>query len=117
MDSHCVACGRYLVEGEGMVCKECQKTGGPLIIIKNIHIENSHNIWSKKTMFSLISEKCNERYGNYLADRTLNRSYKSMYTEWYLHNIGYWLTLPFIKNQIIQSINERCKHVDLEEHR
>lgn len=25
MDSHCVICGRYLPEGEGMVCPICEK--------------------------------------------------------------------------------------------
>lgn len=84
--------------------------------MKNLHIENSYNIWDKKTMFHMITEKCNENCGTYLADTVLHRSYKSMYIEWWLHNIGYWITLPFIKNSKLKFINERCKHVDLEEH-
>ena len=33
--------------------------------------------------------------------------------EWWLHNIGYYLTLPFVKNAKIKALNERFKHVDL----
>ena len=112
----CVCCGNRVEEGEGMVCQDCKATGGPAIRKNNLHIENSYNIWDKTTMFSLITEKCNEVYGSYLADQFLNRSYTDMYVEWYLHNIGYWLTLPFVKNSKIKSLNERFKHVDLEEH-
>lgn len=67
-------------------------------------------------MFAMITEQCRDKYGTYLADIILGRSYKGMYIEWYLHNIGYWITLPFIKNERIKSINYRCKHIDLEEH-
>lgn len=48
------------------------------------------------------------------AESYLNRSYRSMYIEWWLHNIGYYLTLPFKK---LETINIRFKHVDLEEHK
>lgn len=63
-----------------------------------------------------INFECYIKYKNNLANQVLNRSYKDMYIEWYLHNIGYWLTLPFIKNEKIKALNERFKHVDLEEH-
>lgn len=118
-DCHCVSCGRYLPEGEGMVCKQCsQKEDEPQqMSFKNIHIENSYKIWSTKTMFWLITEKCCDKYNVYLADIILNRSYLGMYIEWYLHNIGYYLTLPFINKESIKALNERFKHVDLEEHK
>lgn len=118
-DCHCVLCGRYLPEGEGMVCKQCsQKEDEPQqISLKNIHIENSYKIWSTKTMFWLITEKCHDKYNTYLADIMLNRSYLGMYIEWYLHNIGYYLTLPFINKESIKVLNKRFKHVDLEEHK
>ena len=38
-----------------------------------------------------------------------------MYIEWWLHNIGYYLTLPFNKNEKLLAINHRCKDVDLNE--
>lgn len=113
----CICCGEYITEGEGMICKACQNEEEVVCLaFKNIHIENSYNVWSKTQMFSLITETCKAKYNTYLADKTLKRSYRGMYIEWYLHNIGYWITLPFIKNPTLQSINNRCKHVDLEEH-
>ena len=84
--------------------------------MKNLHIENSYNIWNRYTMFALITAECNKEYGCYLADKALNRTYRGMYIEWWLHNIGYWFTLPFIKNDKVKALNERFKHVDLEEH-
>ena len=67
-------------------------------------------------MFVTITDKCNEEYGGYLADKILNRSYRGMYIEWWLHNIGYWVTAPFVKFDYIKRLNERFKHLDLEEH-
>ena len=64
-----------------------------------------------------IIQKCFKAYGSEAADIVLNRSYFGMYIEWWLHNICYWLTLPFSKNKTIKSLNERFKHVDLEEHK
>ena len=83
--------------------------------MKVIHIENSYNIWSTIIMFTYINRECLIKYDSLSADIKLNRSYRGMYIEWYLHNIGYWLTLPFIKNEKIRALNERFKHVDLEE--
>lgn len=68
-------------------------------------------------MCGKINVKCAEQYGTIFADKILNRTYRGMYIEWYLHNIWYWLTLPFIRNETIKQLNERFKHVDLEEHR
>ena len=45
----------------------------------------------------------------------LNRSWISLYVEWYLHNIGYYITLPFIKIPFINFLNLRFKDVDLNE--
>ena len=64
-----------------------------------------------------IIQKCFKVYNSEAADIVLNRSYRGMYIEWWLHNIGYWATLPFIKNTALKSLNERFKHVDLEEHK
>lgn len=116
-DMICVACGKPMVEGEGMVCKECQINGGPAIPIKNIHIENSYNIWSTTRMYAEMTIQSWQKYQDIRADRVLNRSYRGMYIEWYLHNIGYWFTLPFIKKDKIKALNERFKHIDLEEHK
>lgn len=85
--------------------------------LKYIHIENSYYVWSIDNMSAFIMSESAEKYGNIFANEVLNRSWKSMYVEWWLHNIGYWLTLLFIKNERIKTLNERFKHLDLEEHR
>lgn len=41
------------------------------------------------------------------------RKYTLLILEWWAHNIGYYITLPFIKNPKIKALNERFKHVDL----
>ena len=85
--------------------------------MKNIHIENSYNTWFIHSMNTLIHIECYNKYKEVCADKILNRSYKGMYIEWYLHNFGYWFTLPFVKKPNIAKLNERFKHLDLEEHR
>lgn len=83
--------------------------------MRNIHIENSYNIWSTKKMKRRIRRKSNELCGLYDAESYLNRTYPSMYVEWWLHNIGYYLTKPFIENSKVKELNERFEHVDLGE--
>lgn len=72
--------------------------------MKNIHIENSYNIWRIAQQQSLLS------FGTIFANKILNRSWFGMYLEWYLHNIGYYLVPRS------SALSERLKHVDLEEH-
>ena len=84
--------------------------------MKNIHIEDSYKIWSKSHMWSEIIHQCHLKYEDLRANIVLNRSYRGMYIEWWLHNIGYYLTLPFIKKESIKQLNKRFKDVDLEEH-
>lgn len=83
--------------------------------MKNIHIENSYKTWRPRRMRLKIKAESFQIYQNVYAHKVLNRTYPSMYFEWFLHNIGYWLTLPFIKNAKFNVINTRCKHVNLEE--
>jgi hypothetical protein len=80
--------------------------------MKNIHIKNSFKVWSPRRMKALIEVVCVLNYQTRAAHIMLNRSYGSMVVEWWLHNIGYYLTKPF---KGLAGINERCKHVDLEE--
>lgn len=79
---------------------------------KSIQIKDSYKIWNTRTMKAKIKSACWYKYVDSFGDRCLNRSYLSMYIEWWLHNIGYYLTrnIPLFK-----SIAERCKDVDLEE--
>ena len=59
--------------------------------------------------------KENEELEDFIQ-HNFHRSLTSMYIEWYLHNVGYYLTLPFMKIRFIAKLNERFKHVDLEEY-
>ena len=82
--------------------------------MKNIHIENSYNIWNISKMKEILIEKVSD-VSSELPEIFLNRTYKSMYIEWILHNIGYYLSLPFTNKDYFKKINNRCKHVDLQE--
>jgi len=86
--------------------------------MRNLHMKNSFRVWNPKTMKKLIDERVKEVAWHHAvnAENYLNRSYLSMYIEWYLHNICYYLTLPFIKIEVIKKINLRAKHTDLEEY-
>lgn len=86
--------------------------------MRNIHIDNSYNTWLPRTMDRMIDDKYYELTGDPIRGRApayLNRPLRSLHIEWWLHNIGYYVTLPFCHNEKIKSINLRCKHVDLEE--
>lgn len=81
--------------------------------MRNVHIVDSYKIWSVSKMRELIIEGC----GGHDPEMWLNRSMKGMYIEWYLHNIGYFITLPFTEYNRILGLNLRFRDVDLEEHR
>jgi hypothetical protein len=67
----------------------------------NIQIKNSYLIWDCSQMRKILDENNCE---------ILNRTYFSLYVEWWLHNIGYYITAPF---ECLKDINDRCKDVDL----
>lgn len=81
--------------------------------MKSIQIKYSYKIWRPSTMLKNIELECFYKYGSIFAEDVLNRSYLSMYIEWWLHNIGYYLTRNIA---LFDVINLRCKDVDLEEH-
>ena len=89
--------------------------------MNNLHIKNSYKIWDTYTMSVMIWDEYYKRAYN--GDPSfcgspsiwLNRSYNSMYVEWWLHNIGYYLTLPFCEYDFIRRLNLRFKDVDLNE--
>lgn len=84
--------------------------------MKNLHIENSYNIWSIKKMRKKIDEVALKEYGDFKSmEGLLGRTYISMYLEWWAHNIGYYVTKPFCRIESLHKINLRCKDVDLEE--
>ena len=56
---------------------------------KNIHIDDSYVVWTPFTMRVLICLEARSKYKRANAELLLNRTYRSMYIEWYLHNNGY----------------------------
>jgi hypothetical protein len=84
--------------------------------MKNLHFENSYNIWDSAAMKEMLIEKCYAIYGEANVARVLNRSYFSMFIEWWLHNIGYYFTLPLCKHNFFRKLNLRFKDVDINEH-
>lgn len=83
--------------------------------MKAIKIKNSYWNWNTDEMEGRIQYECMKKYNSYFPDILLNRSYRSMFIEWWLHNIGYYLTKPFCYIEFFKKINLRCKDVDLEE--
>lgn len=82
---------------------------------KSIQIKDSYKIWRPSIMYGKIMYECFSNYDSVMAEQVLNRSYIGMYIEWWLHNIGYYITKPFSFIPNIKIINLRCKDVDLEE--
>lgn len=80
---------------------------------KSIQIKDSYRIWRPFVMKQHIKKACFDKYGSPFAKAVLHRSYADMYCEWWLHNIGYYLTRNIA---LFDVINLRCKDVDLEEH-
>lgn len=80
---------------------------------KSIQIKDSYKIWRPILMKHYIRTVCITKYHSFDAHNVLNRSWVDMYIEWWLHNIGYYLTRNIA---IFDVINLRCKDVDLEAH-
>lgn len=83
--------------------------------MKNLNIPDSYNIWQPAVMNMLLRRACLAHYNTAIVDKVLHRSYISIYIEWWLHNIGYYITKPFCFVDYFNKINLRCKDVDIEE--
>ena len=85
---------------------------------KNLHIVDSYLLWDVFSMKEMIVETALCEYDIYYTkeiETKFNRTIKSMIIEWWLHNIGYYLTLPLCKYPFFAALNKRFKDVDLEE--
>lgn len=80
---------------------------------KSIQIKDSYKIWRIWEMKWRIQEVCWNQHYTTKANEVLRRSWVGMYIEWWLHNIGYYLTRNIA---LFDVVNLRCKDVDLEEH-
>lgn len=72
--------------------------------MNNLHIPNSYRVWRISEMNKLLPLHC--------VTIVLNRPLWTIYVEWWLHNIGYYLTKPF---PFLAVANERFRNVDLNE--
>lgn len=80
----------------------------------NLHIPMSYNTWSPSAMKVLMRAVAYTEYNTEDYNDLLNRNTRSLIIEWWIHNLGYYLTLPFCKNSEIYKINVRFRDVDLE---
>lgn len=83
--------------------------------MKCIQIKEGYTVWYPSVMKFLLILLCIGKYESDKVNNILNRSYISMYIEWWLHNIGYYITRPFCKVYWIKKLNDRFKDVDIEE--
>lgn len=83
--------------------------------MKSIQIRDSYDIWNPFQMSCLIANECKEKYNTVEVEYLFNRKEITLYIEWWLHNIGYYVSLPLVRLPYFEKINHRCKHVDLEE--
>ena len=84
--------------------------------MKYLHFDNSYKIWSLSKIRNKIDNVALEKYSSiFSAEVILDRSYMSMYLEWWLHNIVYYVTKPFSFIKFIKKINLECKDIDLAE--
>jgi hypothetical protein len=80
-----------------------------------IKVRDSYKVWTRETMKNRMIACAFVHHNVTNPEKLLNRTYRSMFIEWYLHNIGYYVTLPFTRIEALRKINLRCKDVDLEE--
>ena len=78
------------------------------MIKKHIQIKDSYKIWRPNVMKPHIHSEPTT-YGPYPE----HFNYTPYIIEWWLHNIGYWITKPFVFIPALKKINLRCKDVDL----
>lgn len=74
---------------------------------KHIQIKNSYKTWDPAKMALAIRVRALRCGHGEVIIRDAH------IIEWWLHNIGYYITLPFVANSKIKALNERFKHVDL----
>lgn len=74
---------------------------------RHIQIKSSYWVWRPSDMRFLIRGECEE----YSPEEIKN--IKPLIIEWWLHNIGYYITKPFVRIPKINALNLRFKDVDL----
>ena len=77
---------------------------------QHIQIKDSYKIWKPFKMECLIFCKLYHIVANINFTIT---NYNSLFVEWWIHNIGYYLTKPFTFIPWVKALNLRFKDVDL----
>lgn len=72
---------------------------------KHIQIKDSYNVWKQRTMWYLIFDA--------IGQIVNIKHFTAIRIEWWLHNIAYYLTKPFIFIPAMKKLNLRAKDVDL----
>ena len=83
--------------------KALKNTGMPIVV----SIEKGYEVWKPSNMKTII-DYC----VGYLPMK--QSEYTILYIEWWIHNIGYYVTKPFTFIPKINAINKRFETVDLE---
>ncbi len=83
--------------------------------MKSIQIKDSYDVWLPRDHRWYANRESYLKYGEHKANICLHCSWISIHIEWWLHNICYYMTKPFIKNEKMKAYNLRFKDVDLEE--
>lgn len=78
---------------------------------KHIQIKDGYRAWLPRKMKESINRKYALQYVDFSLFKIKNIN--ALVIEWLLHNIGYWLTRPFLFVPFLKKINLRCKDVDL----
>lgn len=76
-----------------------------------IQIKNSFGVWKPSKMRVYIYYQFRKQYD--FASISKLKNFKPLVIEWWLHNIGYWFTKPFVRIPKINALNLRFKDVDL----
>ena len=63
--------------------------------MKSIQIKDSYDVWLPRDQQWYANQESYLHYAEKNASFALRRSWLSIHIEWWLHNIGYYITKPF----------------------
>lgn len=79
---------------------------------RHIQIKNGYGVWRPRAMLEFVDFQYRYEYHEWCNDLTIANT-KRLVIEWWLHNIGYYITKPFARIPKINVLNLRFKDVDL----
>lgn len=78
---------------------------------RHIQIKDSYDVWRPSKMRVSIYYHFHKQCD--LPRLVAIQNFKSLVIEWWLHNIGYYITKPFIRFKRVNALHLRFKDVDL----